>query len=327
MNKLQIEYGHGIIALPKERVLAGLGGASGFYLKVLLLACADESLCADPEAMCRKLDCTLSALEKALAYWEKAGVFSTVGSQPVQAAAPAVSDQAPSAPKPVQRLQSPSLPSYTENETASIIEKAGELPDIINLCQQIVGKIFTPAETAIVVGLYDHLSLDGEYIATLFAWCKDNGKRSLRYIEKTAISLFDEGIDNTAALTAYIKRKEDYNDNLAKIRKLLGAGARELTAKEKKAFDSWLNEWNFNIDVITRAYEVTVDKISEPSVPYMNRVLENWNKSGLHTLEAVEASLETYRKNKAAAEAAQSGFETDEFFEAALARSYRQTGN
>jgi DNA replication protein DnaD len=36
----------------------------------------------------------------------------------------------------------------------------------------------------------------------------------------------------------------------------------------------------------------------------MNKVLENWHKSGLTTIEAVEASLESYKKSKAEAAAA-----------------------
>ncbi|MFQ9149932.1 MAG: DnaD domain-containing protein [Eubacteriales bacterium] len=148
------------------------------------------------------------------------------------------------------------------------------------------------------------------------------------------MNLFDEGVDTVDALNAYIKRKDEFEDNVGKIRSLIGAGQRELTAKEKKCFTCWLDEWCFPIDVITRAYEVTVDKIGDPSVSYMNKVLENWKNSGLTTLEAVEASLENYKKKKAEAahgtetvNGAESGFQTDEFFEAALRRSYRGAGN
>ena len=51
-------------------------------------------------------------------------------------------------------------------------------------------------------------------------------------------------------------------------------------------------------------------------------------------IDAVEASLENYKKKKAEAahgteseKGDESGFQTDEFFEAALRRSYRGAGN
>ncbi|MBQ4043297.1 MAG: DnaD domain protein [Clostridia bacterium] len=322
MKKLKIEYGSSVFSLPRENLMTALSQANEFNLKVLLLCASDDAMRLDYDAccasLCKRLDCTPTALEKAMKFWRDAGVMSSVEASGIAAAPAPVQAAAEPAAKP---RASPTLPSYSEGAAADVIEKSPELADIIGMCQQLAGKLFTPAETAIIVGMFDHLRLDGEYIVTLFAYCKDNGKTSLRYIEKTALSLYDEGVDNTEALKAYIKRRECRDDSLSKIRTLIGAGARQFTSKEKKAFECWLDEWNFDIDVITRAYEVTVDKIQEPSVPYMNRVLENWHKAGLNTLEAVEASLETYKKSKAEAASQNSGFETDEFFEAALRRS------
>ncbi len=322
MKKLKIEYGGSVLSLPRENLITALSQANEFHLKVLILAASDDMLRLDYEAcgaeLCRRLDCTPSALSKAMKFWSDAGVMQIVEAGTLTAPASAESGSSPRATK---LLPSPTLPDYSEGQAADVIEKSPELSGIIEMCQQLVGKLFTPAETAIVVGMFDHLRLDGEYIVTLVAYCKDNGKTSLRYIEKTALSLYDEGVDSTEKLEAYIKRKERREDDLSKIRTLIGAGARQFTSKEKKTFECWLDEWQFDMDVITRAFEVTVDKINEPSLPYMNRVLENWQKSGLNTIEAVESSLEMYKKNKAEAASKNSGFETDEFFEAALKRS------
>ncbi len=321
MKKLKIEYGDSVFALPRGVAGKALSSANEFNLKVLLLAAADDTLRCDYEAacaeLCKQLDCTKSALTKALNFWHEAGVMS-------------ITDAAgePAAEKPQKKqLQSESLPDYTESEAADIIEKNAELSGIIDMCQQIVEKMFTPAEAQIVVGLYDHLGFDSEYIAMLFAYCKDSGKRSLRYIEKTALGLFDEGIDTAAALAEHIKRRDMLDSNISKIRTLIGAGARQLTPREKKAFEAWLDEWKLDTDVITRAYEVTVDRIGEYKLAYMNRVLENWHKEGLTTIEAIDASFEAYKKGKAEAEKNKSGFETDEYFEAALARSQRRLEN
>ena len=321
MKKLKIEYGDSVFALPRGMIEKMLSSANEFNLKVLLLAAADDGLRCDYEAaeaeLCKRLDCTRSALKKALDFWSAAGVMSI-----------ADSDGESIAVKPEKKqLQSESLPDYTESETADIIEKNTELSGIIDMCQQIIEKMFTPAEAQIVVGLYDHLGFDGEYIAMLFAYCKDSGKRSLRYIEKTALGLFDEGIDTAAALAEHIKRRDMLDSNISKIRTLIGAGARQLTPREKKAFEAWLGEWKLDTDVITRAYEVTVDRIGEYKLAYMNRVLENWHKEGLTTIEAIDASFEAYKKGKAEAEKNKSGFETDEYFEAALARSQRRLEN
>ena len=319
MKKLKIEYGDSVFALPRGMIEKTLSSANEFNLKVLLLAAADDTLRCNYESaeteLCKKLDCTKSALKRALDFWHDAGVMHITDGE---------SDVEKTQKK---QLQSESLPDYTESEAADIIERNAELPGIIDMCQEIIKKMFTPAETQIVVGLYDHLGFDGEYLAMLFAYCRDSGKRSLRYIEKTALGLFDEGIDTAAALAEYIKRRDMLDDNISKIRTLIGAEARQLTPREKKAFETWLDEWKLDTDVITRAYEVTVDRIGEYKLAYMNRVLENWHKEGLTTIEAIDASFEAYKKGKAEAEKNKSGFETDEYFEAALARSQRRLEN
>ena len=319
MKKLKIEYGDSVFALPRESLCAALSSANEFNLKVLLLAASNDSLRADYDAACRELcrllDCTKTSLARAIDFWCKAGVLSIVPSEKL--------DQTTDEADPKKHLQAESIPEYTEGAAADIIERNTDLAGIIDMCQQIIEKMFTPAEANIVVGLYDHLGLDGEYIAMLFAYCKDLGKRSLRYIEKTALGLYDEGIDTAAALADHIKRRERHEENLGKLRSLIGAGARQLTPREKKVFGVWLDEWKFELDVITRAYEITVDNIGEYKLAYMNRVLENWQRDGLRTLEAIDASLESYKKTKVEAEKNKSGFETDEYFEAALARSQK----
>lgn len=353
MSEVRLEYGRSVVALPKERLLEAMAGADMEKMRVLLLLASDESLRGDYDkaraGITARLDITGTAFDKDIEFWSSAGVISLASAdeKSPQADVPAktVSAEPASAkskPEPKtetargkeKTLMPSALPTYTESQCADIISASSDLADVTAMCQQIVGKIFTPADIAVIVTMYDHLGLSGEYILTLFSYLSGKGKNSLRYIERTAVNLFDEGVDTVDALNAYIKRKDEFEDNVGKIRSLIGAGQRELTAKEKKFFTCWLDEWCFPIDVITRAYEVTVDKIGDPSVSYINKVLENWKNSGLTTLEAVEASLENYRKKKAEAahgtetvNGAESGFQTDEFFEAALRRSYRGAGN
>lgn len=83
----------------------------------------------------------------------------------------------------------------------------------------------------------------------------------------------------------------------------------------------WVGEWGFDFPVIERAYEITVDSIHEPSVPYVNKILETWYTTGYKTLEDVTAALAENGKKSAEAQK-NSSFDTDDFFELALRRSY-----
>lgn len=339
-ERLKIEWGDGILSLPKN-ILPLLQTAGGFELKVLISIAAEDELRNDANALkaelCKRLDCTENAYNKALSFWKSNGLLTVpkastapvTETAPIPEAAPSqtVSEPAPESEKPEEPpkkfLQSQLLPHYSEGECAEIIARSPELPDTISMCQQLLGKIFTTADVEVIVGLCDHLGLSQDYVACLIKYCVDNGKKSLRYIERTAVSLFDEGICTGEALNDYLKRKERLNDSLAQIQKMTGSVGRPLTPYEKKTFSCWLEEWKYDIDVITKAWEVTIGNINMPKVSYMNKVLLNWHNSGFQTLADVEAYCETYKKKKEAMNAGQSvGFQTDEIMEAILKRSY-----
>ncbi len=324
-KKLKIEYGDSVFALPKESLCSAVSKAGAVELKILILAAADDVLRRDADnakaEICKKLDITASAFDKAVDFWASMGVLSLQsGDAADEKAVSSASEETHQPPK--KQLQSSSMPTYTEGQTADIIEAHTEIAGIIDACQQIAEKMFTPNEVQSIIGMYDYLGLsDAGYIETLYLYCKSFGKSSPRYVEKVAISLHDSGVTTTAELNDYIKRREMCDNAVAKIRTLIGASDRTLTSKEKSAFECWCTDWCLDIEVITKAYEVTVDNIGEYKLPYMNKVLENWHGSGLNTIEAVERSLDTYKKNKA--ETTGSDFDEDEYFEAALARSAR----
>ena len=74
-----MEYGSSVIVLPKDCLTAALRDAGEFNLKVLLTIAADESLRQDFDkcvaSVCEQLDCTQTALEKAMKFWKNAGVM------------------------------------------------------------------------------------------------------------------------------------------------------------------------------------------------------------------------------------------------------------
>jgi len=322
-KKLKIEYGDSVFALPKDSLTEAVSFAGAVELKILILAAADDTLRADLEnaksSICQRLDITGSAFDKAIKFWASKGVLSIhdiTGEASVSADACAAS----SAPK--KTLQTNSLPAYTEEQAADIIESHTEIAGIIDACQQIAEKMFTPNEVQSIIGMYDYLGLtDAGYIETLYLYCKSLGKVSPRYVEKVAIGLHDSGITTTTELNEHIKLREMCDDMMSRIRLLIGAGDRALTAKEKRQFEVWCTDWKLDMEVITKAYEVTVDNIGEYKLPYMSKVLENWHGEGLDTVDAVEKSLEAYKKNKS--DTIGSDFNEDEYFEAALARSAR----
>lgn len=316
------------IIVPAAPVMEKLSDAGGTRLKVLLYILANTEF--DPEVAAETLNITVKSFNHSIDYWQKAGAILCEDGQPDIKAkkttlTKTVTDVAENVtverPRAVARASQ--LPRYNSDEVAAFLE-SNNVGDLLVTCQQYMGKMFNVSETEIVVGLLDFLKLEPEYILLLFAHCEKMNKKSLRYVEKLAIGLFDDGILGYEELDSHLRAIEAAAEMDKPLRKLFGIGRRALLKKEKEAFENWIGRWKIPMAMIERAYEVTVENTGNASIPYCNAVLERWNASGLKTVEDVERAMEEYRHDKGGLKDKKGSFETDDFFEAALMRSYSE---
>lgn len=322
--KINPIYKHEIISLPAEAVSEKLSTATADELRVLIAVFRHPEF--ELSALATELDMTENATRRAISAWADCGVLEIKdgmrsGKQAKASANAAKNDPAKTSEEQKEGLiQSSVLPHYTSLEVASVVERTEGCSELLDSCQQVLGKIFNAAETAIILGMRDHLSLSNEYILLLCSHAAHMQKPSIRYVEKMAIDLFDRDIitysdlENELNAVEYRRTMEYY------IRNLFGLGKRALIKKEKEFMAAWIDKYKFSKEMINAAYEVTVSKTKDPTLNYANAVLENWFAAGYKTVEEVKAAEEERAKNKDVP--AGTSFSTDSFFEAALKRSY-----
>ena len=316
------------VIVPAAPVMDKLSDAGGTRLKVLLYILANTEFDASKAA--EELNITEKSFNHAIEYWIKAGAINCEGfekkpaprKESVKKTVSVEDEEANvtvSRPKAVARAAQ--LPRYTAEYVADYVEQ-NNVGDLLAACQQYMGKMFNMAETETVVGLLDYLKLEPEYILLLFAHCEKMNKKSLRYVEKLANGLFDEGILGYEELDSHLRAIEAAAEQDKPLRKLFGIGKRALVKKEKEAFENWVGKWNMPLAVIERAYEITVENTGNASVAYCNAVLERWYQNGFTTVDEVNAAMEEYRHDKSGARDKKGSFDTNDFFEDALRLSY-----
>jgi len=307
--KVEIKYTGGILNLPSS--VADLAPiASEEQLKVLLsLAGAPQHL-NDIEpfltTISQRLSISINEIKNALAFWVEKGVLSVEGLE-VAVQSAAISEAA------VQNRE----PAYTGKQILSYVEKNKDFRALCNECQNVLGKSFTAQDYNNVMQLKSYYKFSDEFILLLLTHCVEIEKSSWAYIRKTAANLYDEGIFSYSKLEEHFAARRNKRSLEYKIRKLLGIGEREFTKSEKGYIEKWIG-LKTNFDVISKAYDITIEKTGKLSYAYMAKILDNWHNNGIKTAEDVEKSLEDY-KNKQ--KISMSTFETDDFFEAALKRS------
>ena len=332
-------YGQGVLVLPSTVPEAD---ATPEQLRVLLWLASDPTLFAKPAQLARLAGADREEIGDILDFWQSVGVLSNdkeaqeskkvqrkSTDKPAKSATDtkkttSATEAKPAAEaKPAFLARADELPNYSTTELSDLLEKSQSLRMLIEEAQNTWGKIFNPYETTILVGLSDYLGLDNEYILLLLAHCKRVGKKSLREVEYYALRLVDKGITDATALEEYIKCNEMRRSIEGKIRTMFGLGSRAFTTKEETMINNWAS-YGYGEDIIRRAYDITVGTAKEASIPYANSILKCWHSEGLDTAAQIDAKLDAEREKKGQAVMTGS-FDTDDFFEAALKRSYSTT--
>lgn len=348
---IQFHYGDGVLTLPAA-LEAILPRADDVALRVLLLLAIHAHDDLTLPQIAKEIGCTLSQAENAVSFWHGTGLLSpgatTSVSEPVKskksrakasakspenATAPAANEKGPTpsqehatspSPQVLVKTSATALPAYTTEELAAVLERRRELTGLIDECSRVFGKIFNTHEVSQLIGLSDYLGLEDEYLLLVLAHCVKIGKKSLRYAVNTAIALYDDGITDTTSLQQCLKAREEKEEAEGRLRTMFGLGSRALTGKEKKMVETWLTVHHFSTDVIRLAYERTVNATGKPSIPYANSILERWAAAGLTDAAQIQEAEAQYSKQTQHHETPVAGnsFDTNDFFDAALQRSF-----
>lgn len=277
----------------------------------------------------RELNIKSAEFDASVKYWRGAGIIgiaaaseaSDTDKEPEKSTGKSADGAAVTAHRNGKRESSDELPDYSTEELTELMKKRSITSQFIDEASRIYGKIFNQHEVGIIVRMIDYIGFDEECVLMLLSYYSKNGKKPLRYIERAALALYDEGITNAPALQEKLKKLEKSHELESEIRALFGMKDRSLTTKEKKFLCSWV-DMGFDIDVIRLAYDITVDNTRAPDPRYTNGILERWYADGLTTYDKVTKALEEGKNKSSSKNKVGSSFDTDDFFEAALRRSY-----
>ena len=331
---MNLNFGNAVLCLPAS--VLSQSDATAEQMRVLLWLTSDLTLSQKPAQLAKLADCTQKAVKEAIAFWTKCGILVSEGAAvtamaDLSDAPPVIIKASESKKKLLQRADE--LPSYTTTELNALLEKRASVRALVDEAQKLLGKMFNPSELNILIGMLDYLGMKEESIVLLLAHCRNIGKTNLRAIEKYAYKLVDREITEPDALEEEFRTVEALQGFEWEVRRLFGMKSRALTTRESKLMRAWV-EFGYGIDVVTKAYEMTINATSEPSMPYANSIIERWHADGLNTLEEIEkAEAENKEKangkktGKANETSLGNSFDTDDFFEAALRRSFAQSND
>lgn len=309
-----------------------MADANGEYVKIYLylLRCMNTAEGFSISGMADKLDHTEKDVKRALKYWEKMHVLQLEydASQqlrgiclldssslevrravPVTCASPAapmaptasavsgtvtapVSQSAQTAPSGAGRR-----PSYTKDQMRSF-QTNEETCDLFFIIERYIGHPLSATDYDTIFYWYDGLHFSTDLIEYLVESCVDKGHKSLRYMDKVALSWADASISTVedAKCAANMHSQLYYG-----VMKAFGIHGRNLADYELKLIDKWSKAYGFDSAIIGEACKRTLQATSQPSFQYADSILENWHQNNVRKLEDISLLDSAYKRSKPAA--------------------------
>lgn len=185
-------------------------------------------------------------------------------------------------------------PVYSQDQV-NRLQGDGEFSELLYIAQRYLNKIFTQRELEVFAYLYDGLHMSAELLEYVVEHCVQGGHTSIRYIETVAISWHEKGFATVEQAKAYAS---GFTKNSFSVMRAFGLTGRNPGETEREMIERWFGEYGFTKEVVLEACNRTMEATHNPSFRYADRILSEWRKAGVHSLNDISVLDEQYKGQK-----------------------------
>lgn len=288
-----------------------LAKANGEYVKVYLVLLRHLNAGTGGLSICGladSLECTEKDILRAFKYWSKVGLLKIEQDEAGNICGLAIGksasgQEATSAPLTPITLK-PATPEISTPVNASAVatspkqsskDDGANLRQLYFVAEQYIGKMLSSNEIKKINFFYDELQFSTDLIEYLIEYCVENGHRSFRYIEATALKWSEAGIESVEEAK---NSSELYTKSNFAILNAFGITGR-CPAKAELAFiKKWTDEYGFTLDIILEACNRTINNTHKPDFKYTDSILNSWLSNNVRHLSDVARLDQAYIKDK-----------------------------
>ncbi|MBQ4159644.1 MAG: DnaD domain protein [Clostridia bacterium] len=190
-------------------------------------------------------------------------------------------------------------PQYSHKEITESVDRDTQLQMLMQAAECVLGKMLTASAAETLFGMYDWLGLPADVILKLLEYCAENGKRSMAYIEKVAISWSKEGIVTLEAAERHLESEAKKKSFIYKAKKIFGIDNRNFTTREENFLHTW-QQMGISDKLLAFGFDYTVDCTGKLSFAYLDKVLRAWREAGVQTPAQALKFIDAYRQSKTA---------------------------
>lgn len=278
--------------------------ATAVDYKILLWLAEDPEMLDDITNLAGVVGCTIDEAKNSINFWIQQGEITVVDEN-------------------VETRKQNAGTIYLSSDIEKIIRLRPELQRLVQSIELILDKSLSDEDIYIIIRMLDRLSLSETYIVKMVSHCATIEIKTIKKIWQFALKLQIKNIISEDDLDRELSSSKTGFDFQKEVQKMFHAEFRKLTAKEKKMIQTWY-EYGYDIGVVQIAYDATIKAIEKPLISYANAIIERWHTQGLTSPYQIAQSYKQHSPAESEIKLGNS-FNVDDFFEAALRKSYRES--
>lgn len=292
-------WNNGMFSVPSKIVGDYLKMASEYQLKALLMVLANGGR-MDSQALARDLGCTQSDVQDILAFWVDEGVLVKDGEAPTTPVDTQKSITVIKKEEPKPQLESLPLPRLSPKDVVAMCNSNAQLTELLRNAQEVMGNTLSHAEQEMLINMVTYYGLPVEVVLTILQYYKTEKSKGkvigTAYINAMAKNWAEEGINNLEAADEKLRSLEMTDKMWNEVVSLTGIRHRNPTVKQREMVKAWYQE--FSVEMISLACDAMKENADKPTLNYVDKVLKNWQKKGIHTPADVLADQDKFEKSK-----------------------------
>ena len=182
-------------------------------------------------------------------------------------------------------------PSYSSTMIQSFRTEYHEFDELIDYIENLLGTTMSQRSLQTPAFIFEELGFPADLIKFLYDYCVGKGKRTNAYIEKVAREWHGKGINSVDAARFEI---EEFTGKYGAVKTAFGL-TRNFGEAELLYLRRWYDEYGFSDEIVQDACNKTLLSTSRPSFEYADKILTEWHRQGVHTLEDIKNVTSAFR--------------------------------
>lgn len=142
---------------------------------------------------------------------------------------------------------------------------------------------FSLADTHMFISLYQEHQLPLDLINYVIYFSASTDRKSMRYAFITALRWKDAGIIDLESAKKKFEQQRLYREIISAY----GTDNSSVPPLAKKLINKWINEYEFDVEVIKEACKRTMKYAKNPTYYYTDSILSSWKSKEINSLQAI----------------------------------------